>query len=176
MTLLPALAAMTKQIGLVATASTTYNEPYHVARKFASLDHISGGRAGWNIVTSLVRGRGAGISAATQHLDYDTRYERAAEFVEVVKGLWDSWEDDAFLHDKGAGLFFDAAKMHVLDHTRQAFHGARAAQRRAHAARAAGPGAGRRLRAGAGDRRRHRRGGLCAPQSALEGRRPTTPT
>ena len=90
---------MTQHIGLVATASTTYNEPFHIARKFASLDHISGGRAGWNIVTSWSEAEARNFNRE-QHLDYDTRYERAEEFVEVVTGLWDSWEDDAFPHDK----------------------------------------------------------------------------
>ncbi|MGH1572420.1 LLM class flavin-dependent oxidoreductase [Methylobacterium sp. P31] len=115
LTLLPALAVLTDRIGLIATASTTYNEPYHVARKFASLDHISKGRAGWNLVTSgnpdeaLNFGRDA-------HLDHATRYARAREFFDVVTGLWDSWADDAFTMDPESGLFFDPGKMHVLDH------------------------------------------------------------
>lgn len=115
LTLLPALAMVTERIGLIATASTTYNEPYHVARKFASLDRISKGRAGWNLVTSgnpdeaLNFGRDA-------HLDHATRYARAREFFEVVTGLWDSWADDAFLRDVENGLFFDPAKLHTLDH------------------------------------------------------------
>ena len=115
LTLLSALAMKTSRIGLVATASTTYNEPYHVARKFASLDHISHGRAGWTLVTS---GQDAeafnfGRPGAMAHHD---RYQRAIEFAQVVKGLWDSWDDDAFLHDKESGLFFDPEKMHVLGH------------------------------------------------------------
>ncbi len=115
LTLLPALAVLTERIGLIATASTTYNEPYHVARKFASLDHISKGRAGWNLVTSgnpdeaLNFGRDA-------HLDHATRYARAREFFDVVTGLWDSFADDAFTMDPASGLFLDPAKMHVLDH------------------------------------------------------------
>jgi FMN-dependent oxidoreductase (nitrilotriacetate monooxygenase family) len=115
LTLLPALAVLTERIGLIATASTTYNEPYHVARKFASLDHISKGRAGWNLVTSgnpdeaLNFGRNA-------HLDHATRYARAREFFDVVTGLWDSFADDAFTMDPASGLFFDPARMHVLDH------------------------------------------------------------
>ena len=115
LTLLPALAVLTERIGLIATASTTYNEPYHVARKFASLDHISKGRAGWNLVTSgnpdeaLNFGRDA-------HLEHATRYARAREFFDVVTGLWDSWADDAFQMDPESGLFFDPEKMHVLDH------------------------------------------------------------
>ncbi len=115
LTLLSAVAMMTRHIGLVATASTTYNEPYHIARKFASLDHISRGRAGWNVVTSWSEAEARNFSRE-RHLEYDVRYDRAAEFVEVVKGLWDSWEADAFVHDKASGLFYDPAKMHTLGH------------------------------------------------------------
>ena len=115
LTLLSVLSTMTKHIGLVATASTTYNEPYHVARKFASLDHLSGGRAGWNVVTSWTDAEARNFNRE-KHLDYDTRYDRAAEFVKVVKGLWDSWEDDAFLYDQANGIFFDPDKMHELNH------------------------------------------------------------
>lgn len=115
MTLLPALAAVTKHVGLVTTASTTYNEPFHIARKFATLDLISGGRAGWNIVTSWSDAEARNFNRA-KHLDYDTRYERAAEFVEVVTGLWDSWEPDALVYDRASSVFYDEAKMHVLDH------------------------------------------------------------
>ena len=115
MTLLPALAPLTRNIGLVTTASTTYNEPYHVARKFATLDLISGGRAGWNVVTSWSDAEAQNFNRA-QHLDYDTRYERAAEFVEVVKGLWDSWEDDALLYDRQSRVFYDESRMHLLNH------------------------------------------------------------
>ncbi len=115
LTLLSALAMVTQRVGLVATASTTYNEPYHVARKFASLDHISGGRAGWNVVTSVTD-----MEAQNFNRDkapgYDVRYDRAAEFVEVVQGLWESWEDDAFIRDKASGLNYDPARLHVLDH------------------------------------------------------------
>jgi FMN-dependent oxidoreductase (nitrilotriacetate monooxygenase family) len=114
-TLLSALAAVTSHIGLVATASTTYNEPFHIARKYASLDHLSGGRAGWNIVTSWSDAEARNFNRDS-HLDYETRYERAAEFVEVVKGLWDSWEADAVLADQASGVFFDAEKLHALDH------------------------------------------------------------
>jgi len=115
LTLLSALAPMTNHIGLVCTASTTYNEPYHIARKFASLDHISGGRAGWNIVTSWSEQEAWNFSRDT-HLDYDTRYDRAREFVDVVTGLWDSWEPDAFVHNKATGQFYDPAKLHTLHH------------------------------------------------------------
>ncbi|MHB1217215.1 MAG: LLM class flavin-dependent oxidoreductase [Alphaproteobacteria bacterium] len=115
MTLLPALAVVTKHIGLVTTASTTYNEPYHIARKFATLDLISNGRAGWNMVTSWSEAEAKNFNRE-EHLDYDTRYERAVEFVEVVKGLWDGWEKDAFLFDKNTGQFYDEGKAHVLNH------------------------------------------------------------
>ncbi|WP_431285678.1 LLM class flavin-dependent oxidoreductase [Humitalea sp. 24SJ18S-53] len=115
LTLLSALASTTSRIGLVATASTTYNEPFHVARKYASLDKISGGRAGWNIVTSWSDAEAQNFNRDA-HLDYTTRYDRAGEFVEVVTGLWDSWDADAFVHDKQTGVFFDADKLHVLNH------------------------------------------------------------
>ena len=115
MTLLPALAVVTRHIGLITTASTTYNEPFNIARKFATLDLISNGRAGWNVVTSWSEAEAKNFNRE-QHVDYDTRYARAAEFVEVVKGLWDSWEEDAFPFDKQSGQFFDESKMHVLDH------------------------------------------------------------
>ncbi len=115
MTLLPAIAARTDRIGLVTTASTTYNEPYHIARKFATLDLISKGRAGWNIVTSWSEAEAKNFNRE-EHLDYDTRYERAQEFVEVVSGLWDTWEDDAFVYDRVNKVFYDEDKMHVLNH------------------------------------------------------------
>ena len=115
LTLLSALAMVTSHVGLAATASTTYNEPYHVARKFASLDHISGGRAAWNVVTSAtdMEAQNFGLVGAPPKTG---RYDRAAEFVEVVKGLWESWEDDAFIRDKASGLNYDPAKIHVLNH------------------------------------------------------------
>lgn len=115
MTLLPALAATTKHLGLIATASTTYNDPFHVARKFASLDHISGGRAGWNIVTSAneMEAKNFGLES---HMAHDERYQRAREFYDVVTGLWDSWADDAFIRDVDEGVYFDPEKLHVLEH------------------------------------------------------------
>ena len=115
LTLLAALAPMTERIGLVTTASTTYNEPYHIARKFASLDQISGGRAGWNIVTSWSQQEAWNFSRES-HLDYDSRYERAAEFVDVVTGLWESWEPGAFTRNKETGEYYDPAKLHTLHH------------------------------------------------------------
>jgi FMN-dependent oxidoreductase (nitrilotriacetate monooxygenase family) len=115
LTLLSALAAVTERIGLIATASTSFNEPYNIARKFASLDQISGGRAGWNLVTSSGDGEAENFNLL-KHIDHALRYERAAEFHQVVTGLWDSWEDDAFLRDKESGQYFDPAKLHVLNH------------------------------------------------------------
>ncbi|MDR3427482.1 LLM class flavin-dependent oxidoreductase [Silvimonas sp.] len=114
-TLLSALAAVTEHIGLIATVTTTYNEPYHLARKFASLDHLSNGRAGWNLVTSAnaAEAFNFGLDAHVAHAD---RYARAEEFIDVATGLWDSWEDDAFIRDKASGVFFDPERLHVLDH------------------------------------------------------------
>src|SRR6187431_2489217 len=114
-TLLSALAAVTSNIGLVATASTTFDAPYHVARRFASLDHISGGRAGWNIVTTSNPDAALNFGL-TDHVEHDERYRRAREFYDVVTGLWDSFADDAFLRDAASGLYFDPARLHVLDH------------------------------------------------------------
>ncbi len=120
LTLLSALAAVTEKIGLMATVSTTYNEPYHVARKFASLDHISGGRSGWNLVTSSGQGEAQNFNL-DEHVEHARRYARAAEFHDVVLGLWDSWEDDAFLRDKPSGQYFDPAKLHPLHHRGEHF-------------------------------------------------------
>ncbi|PWC03526.1 LLM class flavin-dependent oxidoreductase [Agromyces badenianii] len=120
LTLLSALVAHTRHIGLAATVSTTYNEPYHVARALASLDHLSGGRAGWNLVTSRYdeEARNFGGDA---HLDHSRRYERGAEFVRVVERLWDSWGDDAILADKASGRFADASKLTTADHRGEFF-------------------------------------------------------
>ena len=115
LTLLAALAMDTTKIGLAATLSTTYSDPYTVARQFSSIDHLSGGRAGWNIVTSPLEGSAANYSRS-EHPQHDLRYRMAAEFVEITKGLWDSWEDDAFIRDKESGVFIDPAKMHRLNH------------------------------------------------------------
>lgn len=114
-TLLSALATVTERIGLVATASTTFDAPYHIARRFASLDHISGGRAGWNIVTTSNPDAALNFGM-TEHREHDERYERAREFYDVVTGLWDSFADDAFIRDRDSGIFFDPDRMHVLDH------------------------------------------------------------
>src|SRR5947199_249996 len=114
-TLLSALAGATEHIGLIATGSTTFDEPYHVARRFASLDHISGGRAGWNIVTTS--NPDAALNFGLEdHIEHAERYKRAREFYDVVTGLWDSFADDAFVRDVEQGLYFDPAKMHVLNH------------------------------------------------------------
>ncbi len=115
-TLLSALAVSTRSIGLVATISSSFNEPYHIARKFASIDHLSGGRAGLNLVTSASdwEARNFGLPA---HLDHADRYARAGEFADVLNGLWDSWDRDAFVHDKADGRFFAPARRHVLNHS-----------------------------------------------------------
>ena len=115
LTLLAAIGSHTSHIGLVATASTTYNEPFHIARKYASIDHISGGRAGWNVVTSWSQQEAWNFSR-DEHLGYEERYERADEFVEVVKKLWDSWEDDAFIRDKESGIFYEESRLHMPNH------------------------------------------------------------
>ena len=115
LTLLSALAMVTERIGLVATASTTFDEPYHIARRFASLDHISAGRAGWNVVTTSNPDAALNFGM-DEHVEHDERYRRAREFHAVVTGLWDSWADDAWLRDVESGVFFDPAKLHVLDH------------------------------------------------------------
>jgi alkanesulfonate monooxygenase len=120
LTLLGALAAVTERIGLVATATTTYYEPYHVARFFASLDQLSQGRAGWNLVTSLAAAEAYQFSRDA-HAAHADRYARAREFVQVVLGLWDSWEEGAVVADKAAGLYFDPAKLHLLHHKGEHF-------------------------------------------------------
>ncbi|MBN8875742.1 MAG: LLM class flavin-dependent oxidoreductase [Rhodospirillales bacterium] len=115
LTLLPALATATEHLGLIATASTTFDAPYHIARRFASLDHISGGRAGWNIVTTSNPDAALNFGLE-EHVEHDARYRRAREFYDVVTGLWDSWADDAFIRDVDSGVYFDPDKLHVLDH------------------------------------------------------------
>jgi FMN-dependent oxidoreductase (nitrilotriacetate monooxygenase family) len=115
MTLLPALAAVTDRIGLVATMSTTNNEPFHVARLFASLDHLGGGREGWNVATSTNPQDALNFSGDA-HLEHDARYLRAREFYEVVTELWDSWADDAFVRDKDNNVYFEPSRMRVPGH------------------------------------------------------------
>jgi FMN-dependent oxidoreductase (nitrilotriacetate monooxygenase family) len=120
MTVLGLCAGATENLGLGATYSTTYYPPYHVARSFATLDHISGGRAAWNVVTSVndAEARNFGMEI---HLGHDERYDRAEEFIEVVARLWDSWEDDAIVGDRAAGYFADPDKVHELHHEGQYF-------------------------------------------------------
>lgn len=120
LTVLSALAAVTEHIGLVATVTVSYTEPFQVARQFASLDQLSGGRAGWNVVTSWLSGTADNFGKA-EHPPHAVRYRIAREHLEVVKGLWDSWEDDAFTRDKASGEFFDPEKLHTLDHQGEFF-------------------------------------------------------
>lgn len=115
MTLLSALAQHTTHLGLIATASTTFEQPFHLARRFASLDHLSNGRAGWNVVTTSNPDAALNFGLET-HLEHADRYQRAREFFDVVTGLWDSWADDAFARDADSGRFFDPDKLHVLNH------------------------------------------------------------
>ena len=119
-TLLAALAMETTHIGLAATLSTSYSDPFTVAKQFSSIDHISNGRAGWNIVTSPLEGSALNYGKA-EHPDHDLRYRMAQEYVDVTKGLWDSWEDDAFIRDKESGVFFDPEKLHRLNHKGEFF-------------------------------------------------------
>lgn len=119
-TLLSAVAAVTQHVGLVATASTSYNEPFHVARKFASLDWISGGRAAWNMVTSVQEAEARNFNRAA-HFSHAERYARAHEFAEVVLKLWDSWDDGAFVRDKESGLYFKPEGMHPVNHVGKYF-------------------------------------------------------
>ena len=118
--LLACVAAATTHIGLIATASTSYNEPYNIARRFSTLDHVSNGRAGWNMVTTadLPSARNFGLDAVPDHA---RRYARASEFTDVVKALWDSWEIDAFIGDKATGRFIDPAKVHPIAHRGEFF-------------------------------------------------------
>ena len=118
--LMTALAGHTQRIGLVCTATTTFDEPWFVARRFASLDHVSGGRAGWNAVTASNAGDALNFSHA-QPVGREQRYARAEEFIDVVRGLWDSWADDAFVQDKASGRFLDPARVRRLDHAGRHF-------------------------------------------------------
>jgi FMN-dependent oxidoreductase (nitrilotriacetate monooxygenase family) len=115
MILLPALATVTEKLGLIATGSTTFEEPYLVARRFASLDHISNGRSAWNVVTTSNPDSALNFGRE-EHMAHAERYRRAREFIDVVKGLWDSWADDAFIRDVENGVYFDPDRLHVLDH------------------------------------------------------------
>lgn len=114
-TLLSALASVTQNIGLVGTVSTSYSEPFTIARQFASLDHLSGGRAGWNVVTTPLEGT-AKNHTRKQHPEHSQRYEIADEYLQVAKGLWDSWGEGAFVRNKETGQFFERSKLHTLNH------------------------------------------------------------
>jgi FMN-dependent oxidoreductase (nitrilotriacetate monooxygenase family) len=120
LTLLAAIAAVTSHVGLIATASTTFNEPFHLARKFASLDHISGGRAGWNIVTSGSVNEANNFNLE-EHIEHHVRYQRAAEFLDVATQLWDSWADDAVVLDRSAGLYADPERVREIGHSGEFF-------------------------------------------------------
>ena len=120
LTLMSTLAHVTERIGLAGTLSTSYSDPFTVARQFSSLDHLSDGRAGWNIVTSPLEGSARNFSR-TAYPEHDERYRIASEFLTVTKGQWDSWEDDAFVRDKGSGVFFDPGKLHALNHAGEFF-------------------------------------------------------
>ena len=163
--LLTALAGATSRIGLIATASTSYNHPYNLARRFASLDHVSGGRAGWNIVTTATQ-------AAAQNFGLDDnpahaeRYRRAAEFTDVSIRLWDSWEDGAELGDKAAGVYADDSRIHEIDYQGE-LQGPRAAQRAQVASGPPAPGPGGLVARRPGVRRPVRRGGVHRPADAL---------
>lgn len=114
-TLLSVLSTATTNIGLAATASTTYSEPFHIARQFSSLDHLSHGRAAWNIVTSSITSTAENFNG-TKLMEHELRYERANEFVEVTNKLWRSWDKGALVRDKETGEFIDASKLHTIDH------------------------------------------------------------
>ena len=156
LTLLAALAAVTEHIGLIGTATTTYNEPYQVARAFASLDSISGGRAGWNLVTSDNAAEAANFGRE-RHVEHAQRYARAREFHDVVDGLWNSWDADAFVNDKAGAVQHDPARLHRLDHKGEHFsvagplNVARSPQGRPVVVQAGGSEAGRALAAATAD-------------------------
>ncbi|MFC0180257.1 LLM class flavin-dependent oxidoreductase [Thorsellia kenyensis] len=120
LTVLSALSSLTENIGLVGTVSTSYSDPFTVARQFASLDHLSSGRAGWNVVTSPLEGSALNYSR-DKHPEHALRYRIAKEYLDVIKGLWDSWEEDAFIRNRETGVFFDATKMHTLNHEGEFF-------------------------------------------------------
>ncbi len=156
-TLLSALAGATEHIGLIATGSTTFDEPYHVARRFASLDHISGGRAGWNIVTTSNPDAALNFGL-DDHMEHAERYRRAREFYDVVTGLWDSFADDAFVRDVETGSLFRSRQDARAQPQGEISLGARTAQHRAPGAGLAGDRPGRRIRRRPAARRGDRRG------------------
>ena len=147
--LIPLLTAMglaTRHLGVGGTYSTTYYEPFHVARVFSTLDHMVGGRAAWNVVTSLNDSEAANFGRAS-HPEHDARYDRADEFMEAVLGHWDTWEDDAIVLDRERGVFADPAKVHRLDHAGKVLPHARPVHRAAPPPRAI-PSSSRPARAG----------------------------
>ena len=156
-TLLTALSLVTSRIGLGGTVSTSFSEPYNVARQFSSLDHITGGRAGWNVVTSAndYAARNFGHAKLPPHA---LRYERAGEFVDVVKKLWNTWDEDAFVYDREPATTFEPDRMHVTHHEGKFFTRRWRPQYRAVAAGPSGDHPGRRLGHRARTRRPHRRG------------------
>ena len=174
-TVMTAIVAATERIGVIGTASTTYTEPYNLARQFAALDHLSKGRAGWNIVTTGAADAALnfGLDAHPLHRD---RYERAEEYVDVVTKLWDSWEDDAVVADRESGIFADPDKIHRVDHVGKHFRVAGPAQRAALPAGPAGLRAGRVVGGRAGLRRPLGRGDLHRAPDARDRRRSSTPT
>ena len=165
---LAALAMVTERIGLVATATTTYNEPYNIARRFMSIDHISDGRAGWNLVTSQIEDESENFGF-DQHLAHAERYERAAEFYEVVTGLWDSWEDDGLVRDKAERHLHGPRQGPFPRSRRQALQGQGPAQHHPLAPGLAGDRAGRLLRGRPRARRAHRRRGVHRPDQDRRG-------
>ena len=167
-TLLSALAVTTQHLGLVATMTTSYNDPFNLARRLASLDLISGGRSGWNVVTSGDAGAAANF-CRDEHFDYDTRYARGLEFVRVAQGLWDSYEEDAFPRDRATRTFLDPSQAAPAQPPGRALPGRRPAQRVPLAAGPAGDLPGGRLRAGPRPRRHDRRGHLHPRRLARAG-------
>ena len=159
LTLLPALAMVTEHLGLIATASTTFEPAYTIARRFASLDHISGGRAGWNLVTTSNPDAALNFGL-TEHMEHGERYRRAREFFDVVTGLWDSWADDAFIRDVESGIYFDPERLHVLDHKGEFLSVRGPLEHRPADPGLAGHRPGRRLRRRPPARRRDRRDDL----------------
>ena len=151
-TILMTMGMATQRLGLGVTYSTTYYEPFHVARVFATMDLMLKGRAAWNVVTSLNSAE-AGNFGRGEHMGHDARYDRADEFMEVVLGHWNTWEDDALILDKATGRFADPAKVHRLDHVGPVFPLARTVQRAALAAGPSGADPGRAVRPGPGLRR-----------------------
>ena len=137
LTALAALGGVTKRIGLIATCSTTYTQPFNLARQFASLDHITGGRVGWNIVTTWLVAASGNFGAEGQ-FSHAERYERAEEYMSVVKALWDSWTDDAVLDDRERGIYAKAGSIRPIDHRGRALPGHRTVECAARSARPSG--------------------------------------